>query len=109
GWGNSKTTVMRGEVTGVSAEASQLQGFAVEVFGLDKMHRLMRGTKSRTFQNQTDADVARKIAQEAGLQANIDATSTSHALLFQVNETDHQFLRKRARRIGFDFWVSDGK
>lgn len=109
GWGNSKTTVMRGEVTGVTAEASQLNGFEVEVFGLDKMHRLMRGTKSRTFQNQSDSDIARKIAQESGLQANIDATSTSHALLFQVNETDHQFLRKRARRIGFDFWVSDGK
>lgn len=109
GWGNSKTTVMRGEVTGVSAEASRLGGFEVEVFGLDKMHRLMRGTKSRTFQNQSDADVARKIAQEAGLQADIDATGSPHTLLFQVNETDHQFLRKRARRIGFDFWVSDGK
>ena len=30
GWGNSKTTVMRGEVTGVSAEASRLGGFEVE-------------------------------------------------------------------------------
>ncbi len=109
GWGNSKTTVMRGEVTGVQAEASRLGGFEVEVFGLDKMHRTMRGTKSRTFQNQSDADVARKIAQEAGLTPDIDATGGPHTLLFQVNETDHQFLRKRARRIGFDFWVSDGK
>lgn len=109
GWGNAKTTVMRGEVTGVQAEASRLAGFEVEVFGLDKMHRTMRGTKSRTFQNQSDADVARKIAQEAGLTPDIDATGGPHTLLFQVNETDHQFLRKRARRIGFDFWVSDSK
>lgn len=109
GWGNSKTTVLRGEVTGVSAEASRLGGFEVEVFGLDKMHRTMRGTKSRTFQNQSDADVARKIAGDAGLGADIDSTGGPHTLLFQVNETDHQFLRKRARRIGFDFWVSDGK
>ena len=109
GWGNSKTTVLRGEVTGVSAEASRLGGFEVEVFGLDKMHRTMRGTKSRTFQNQSDADVARKIAGDAGLGADIDSTGGPHKLLFQVNETDHQFLRKRARRIGFDFWVSDGK
>ncbi len=109
GWGNAKTTVMRGEVTGVQAEASRLAGFEVEVFGLDKMHRTMRGTKSRTFQNQSDADVARKIAQDAGLTPDIDSTGGPHTLLFQVNETDHQFLRKRARRIGFDFWVSDGK
>jgi len=109
GWGDAKTTVIRGEVTGVSAEASRLGGFEVEVFGLDKMHRTMRGTKSRTFQNQSDADVARKIAGEAGLGADIDATGSPHTLLFQANETDHQFLRKRARRIGFDFWVSDGK
>ncbi|MCK9485695.1 MAG: VgrG-related protein [Dehalococcoidia bacterium] len=109
GWGNAKTTVMRGEVTGIQAEASRHTGFEVEVFGLDKMHRTMRGTKSRTFQNQSDADVARKIAQEAGLSPDIDSTGGPHTLLFQVNETDHQFLRKRARRIGFDFWVSDGK
>ena len=109
GWGNAKTTVMKGEVTGVSAEASRLGGFEVEVFGLDKMHRTMRGTKSRTFQNQSDADVARKIAGEAGLTADVDATGSPHTFLFQVNETDHQFLRKRARRLGFDFWVSDGK
>ncbi|MGE3960555.1 MAG: VgrG-related protein [Dehalococcoidia bacterium] len=109
GWGSSTTTVMRGEVTGVSAEASRLGGFEVEVFGLDKMHRTMRGTKSRTFQNQSDADIARKIAGEAGLTPDIDATGGPHPLLFQVGETDHQFLRKRARRIGFDFWVSDGK
>lgn len=109
GWVDSKTTVFRGEVTGVSVEASPLGGFEVEVFGLDKMHRTMRGTKSRTFQNQSDADVARRIAQEAGLTPDIDATGGPHTLLFQVNETDHQFLRKRARRIGFDFWVSEGK
>ncbi len=109
GWGNERTTVMRGEVTGVQAEASRLSGFEVEVFGLDKMHRTMRGTKSRTFQNQSDADVARRIAQEAGLTPDIDATGSPHTLLFQVNESDHQFLRKRARRIGYDFWVSDGK
>ncbi|MEX1023259.1 MAG: VgrG-related protein [Dehalococcoidia bacterium] len=109
GWGNAKTTVLRGEVTGVSAEANSHGGFEVEVFGLDKMHRTMRGTKSRTFQNQSDSDVARKIAQDAGLTPDIDATGGPHTLLFQVNETDHQYLRKRARRIGFAFWVSDGK
>ena len=109
GWGDSKTTVMRGEVTGVSAEASARGGFEVEVFGLDKLHRTMRGTTSRTFQNQSDADVARKIASDHGLTPDIDATGGPHTLLFQVNETDHQFLRKRARRIGFNFWVSDGK
>ena len=96
-------------MTGVSAEASRIGGFEVEVFGLDKMHRTMRGTKSRTFQNQSDADVARKIADDAGLSADVDSTGSPHTLLFQANETDHQFLRKRARRIGFDFWVSDGK
>ncbi|PKN80640.1 MAG: rhs element Vgr protein [Chloroflexi bacterium HGW-Chloroflexi-9] len=109
GWGTSLTTVMRGEVTGLSVEASEFAGYQLEVFGLDKMHRTMRGTKSRTFQNQSDSDVATKIAQEAGLTADVESTGGPHPFLFQVNETDHQFLRKRARRIGFDFWVSDGK
>ncbi|GMU40217.1 MAG: type IV secretion protein Rhs [Chloroflexota bacterium] len=109
GWGTSLTTVMRGEITGVNVEASDFAGYQLEVFGLDKMHRTMRGTKTRTFQNQSDSDVATKIAQEAGLQADVESTGGPHPFLFQVNETDHQFLRKRARRIGFDFWVSDGK
>ena len=109
GWDNPLTTLMRGEVTGVTLEARDSRSVELVVTGLDKMHRAMRGSKAQTFQNQSDADIAKQIAGDAGLTPDVDATGDPYDYLFQVNESDHQFLRNRARRLGFDFWVSDGK
>jgi phage protein D/phage baseplate assembly protein gpV len=109
GWGNSLTTVMHGEVTGVSLDAKENGDCEFTVVGLDKMHRAMRGSKSETFQNMTDADIAKKIASAAGLTPDVDDTGSPHPYLFQINESDHQWLRNRARRIGFNYWVSDQK
>lgn len=109
GWDSPLTTLMRGEVTGVTLDARESGEVELVVTGLDKMHRAMRGTKAQTYQNQGDADVAKKIASDAGLTPDVDATGDPYDYLFQINESDHQFLRNRARRLGFDFWVSDGK
>lgn len=109
GWENPLTTIMKGEVTGVTVEARDSGSVELVVTGFDKMHRALRGSKAQTYQNQSDADVAKKIAGEAGLTPDVDATGDPHDYLFQINESDHQFLRNRARRLGFTFWVGDGK
>lgn len=109
GWDDPLTTLMRGEVTGVTVEARDSGSVELVVTGLDKMHRALRGTRAETYQNQSDADIAKKIAGAAGLTPDVDATGEPYDYLFQINESDYQFLRNRARRLGFDFWVSDGK
>ncbi|MGZ8414208.1 MAG: VgrG-related protein [Gemmatirosa sp.] len=67
----------------------------------DRLHRLSRGRRVRSFVNVTDGDLVRKIAQELGLRANVGPTSQVHDYVFQNNESNGEFLRRRAAALGF--------
>jgi hypothetical protein len=100
--------IITGEVTAIEG---LVQGITMRtlVRGYTAAHRLQRARRSRSFLNVTDADVARRVAAQAGLRVGtVVATSTTHAYLAQVNQTDWEFLSARAREIGFEMGVSDG-
>lgn len=100
--------IIVGEVTAIEG---LVQGITMRtlVRGYTGAHRLQRARRSRSFLNVTDADVARQVAAQAGLRVGtIVATSTTHAYLAQVNQTDWEFLSARAGEIGFELGVSDG-
>ncbi|MEV4591043.1 VgrG-related protein [Streptomyces chartreusis] len=97
-----------------SAEITSLEGdyrglaLHTVIRGYDTSHRLQRARRSRTFVNMTDSDVARQLAQAAGLRiSRIESTRTSHAHLAQTNQTDWDFLTWRANENGFEFGVSE--
>jgi phage protein D len=86
-------------------------GSAVTVVGaFDGSYALCSGLKTATYCNVTDADLARQLAQAAGLTAGeIESTSVVHEHLSQVNETDWDLLLRRAREIDFDCRVVGDK
>jgi phage protein D len=96
-----------GEITAISVEPGIAGRHELVLTGLDLTHRLARGPKTRTFQRVTDADMANRIAGEYGLEPDVDATGEVHEHVLQAAETDYAFLRRRAGRIGFDFWISE--
>jgi phage protein D len=75
----------------------------------DRLHRLSRGRKVRSFQNVTDSDVAERLAREAGLQADVAATKQVHDYLFQNNQTNYEFLRDRANALGYLIYAEGKK
>ncbi len=75
----------------------------------DRLHRLTRGRFVRSFQNVTDSDVARRIAGEAGLQADVLSTREVHEYLFQSNQTNLEFLHQRATAVGYLLYVQGKK
>ena len=77
------------------------------VFAEDRLQDLRMKRRSRIFEQQSDADVARQLAGEHGLQATIDLPGPTHALLAQVNQSDLAFLRQRALAAGGDLWLAD--
>ncbi|GIE89671.1 VgrG-related protein [Actinoplanes regularis] len=98
--------VTSGEITAVTVTPGATGRHELVLTGFDLTHRLAREARSRTFQRVTDADVATRIAGEYGLDADVDATSAVHDYVLQAGETDYAFLRRRAGRIGFDFWIT---
>ena len=99
--------LMTGEVTGLEGEYGRW-GARLAVRGFDKSHRLQRGRKSKTWQNTTDSDVARSIAQAQGIQVGaVDESGTVLDHVYQHNVSDWEFLLVRAGRIGYEVGVFD--
>ncbi len=102
-------TLITGEVTSLEAEFDGIGSRAL-VRGYDKSHRLHRGRRTETYRDVSDSDLAKKVARRAGIETGrIDATPTTHPHVSQANLTDWEFLRARAREIGYEVAVRDGR
>ena len=99
--------VMTGEITGLELE-SHAGVELLTVRGHDRGHRLLRGRKTRSFTQVKVSDIARKVAQDAGLSCRAEDTQVTLEYVLQHNQTDWEFLETRARRVGFEILV-DGK
>jgi phage protein D/phage baseplate assembly protein gpV len=108
GHGRPLTAVFRGEITAQELELDGAQLPLYVVRGYDRGHRLQRGRYSRTFLNMTDSDIARSVAEKAGLTCTSDPTSDVYSYVLQDNQTNWDFLRERAARIGYELYV-DGR
>jgi len=101
--------VLQGEIAGIDVHFTDKTQAPIIVRGYDVSHRLHRGRYNRSFQNMTDGDIVEKIAKEVGIKIkNIDKNGVPHDYIFQGNQTNMEFLRERASRIGFELFVQDG-
>jgi len=102
--------VLDGEITAIETEFNEKSQAPIIIRGYDISHRLHRGRYNRSFQDVTDSDVVSKIIGEVGINpGTVTATTTTHEYLFQENQTNMEFLRERAARVGFELYVQNGK
>lgn len=107
---NDAKTIFKGEVIGIEPTFEAHTGSRVTLRALNQLHRLSRGKKSRTFQNVKDSDIVNKLASENGMSSQVDSpASTVFEHVYQHNQTDLEFLRLRAARIGCEVLVDDKK
>ncbi|MEH2247653.1 VgrG-related protein [Nostoc sp.] len=100
--------LIEGEITGIEVKFSHTSEAHIIVHGYDVSHRLHRGRYNRSFLNCTDTDIVRRVAQEAKIKiGQLDASGASHEYVFQENQTNMEFLRERAAKIGFELFVQD--
>jgi phage protein D/phage baseplate assembly protein gpV len=101
--------LFKGEITGLEGDYG-VGGQRVVLRAYDLSHRLHRGRRTEAYKNKKDSDIARQLAADAGLQvATVDDSRTVHEHVSQINLTDWEFLKARAREIGFEVGVNDGK
>ena len=105
----SPEPLITAEVTALEAEFDATGTFTV-VRGYDPAHRLFRGRRTETYTQVTASDVAKKVAQRAGLAlGTVDVTSTVFDHVSQGGVSDWEFLDGLAREIGHEVAVKDGK
>lgn len=96
--------VFDGEIVEVEASLHS-HGQRLVVRGFDRLHKLARGTYTRTFQNVTDMDVVKKIASEVRLKPKVGKANFVHDYVLQANQTNLDFLRERAIALGYLLFV----
>jgi phage protein D/phage baseplate assembly protein gpV len=102
--------LIEGEITGIEVKFAKTSEAHLVVRGYDASHRLHRGRFNRSFLNSTDSDIVRRIASEARIEiGQVDTSGSPHEYVFQENQTNMEFLRERAARIGFELFVQDDK
>lgn len=105
GYSSDEKSLCVAKVTAIEFDLDDQMPTAV-IRGYDLSFALHRDVKSRSFLEQTDSDIAKKIAGEApGLTSKIDATTEVIPYVLQHAQTNYEFLRDRARRIGYEFRV----
>ena len=106
---NETYQLIKGEITALEPEFMAGGVAKLVIRGYDKMHRLFRETKSKSFLNIKDSDIASQIAGNVGLSPQVESTSTVYDHIYQDNQTDLAFLMQRAWRIGFECFAEEGK
>ena len=104
--GDEEDEVFAGEVVGVEPTYKANGDNVLNVRAFNRLHRLTRGAKSTTYTQCTDADIVSKLAGRSQLTPVCgDKADITHAHVYQNNQTDLEFLRSRAARLGFEVWV----
>jgi uncharacterized protein involved in type VI secretion and phage assembly len=102
---DSGKLIFKGEITALEADFSDDGRALLIVHAYDKSHRLHRGKKSRTFLKQSDGQIVKQIAQEAGLKAGTIEDGIQHEFMLQSNQTNMEWLLMRAERLDYQFYV----
>jgi phage protein D len=109
GYRDHLVPIISGEITGaeLSVDVEEMPIFTVR--GYDRWHRLMRGKKTNSYTKMKDSDIASQIASDLGLAADTEDSGQTLDYVLQRNQTDADFLRGRAQRIGYEVFVQDTK
>lgn len=76
-----------------------------EVQAEDRLWDLRQTRRIKSWERQDLAGIARQIASEHGLSADVQASGPSWALRQQWNETDLAFLRTCCAAVGAELWL----
>lgn len=101
--------IFTGEIVGLEPLYKGMAPTTIAVRGYNKMHRMLRGRKSMTFSDKTDKQIITEVAKKHGLTVEWEGPEVSHKLVYQHNQTDLEFCRTRAARVGCNIWCIDTK
>jgi phage protein D len=99
--------VFDGPLSAIEAVFREGREPEVLAFAEDRLMDLRMTRRMKTYENMSDADIAREIAGQHGLSAQVDADGPTYDRVQQWNQSDLAFLRERARLIRAEVWLQD--
>ena len=105
GAGDGAGKVFEGRVTGMEGRFSGGRPPELLVMAEDRLQDLRMTRRTRSWEDSSDADVIRNVAQAHGLSADVDLSGPTHRVIAQVNQSDLALARERARAAGAELWI----
>lgn len=102
-------TLFEGKITAIEARFPALTPPTLVVRVDDPLQDLRMTRRTRHFERVSDADVLSQIANDHGLQTDVNLSGPTWPLLVQANESDLAFLRRRMRVADADLVIANGK
>jgi uncharacterized protein len=108
----SDKSIYKGEVVGIEPQFKGGGKTTVLFRGMNKLHQLIRKRKSVTFTEKKEKDILSQVLGDSGLSIDWKhekADGITYKHVYQHNQSDLEFLRTRAGRIGAHVWCVDSK
>ncbi|HET6229345.1 MAG TPA: hypothetical protein VFE05_04645 [Longimicrobiaceae bacterium] len=104
-------TMLTGEITSLQPKFPAEGPPTLSVSGLSILHRLRGEAHSVVYENKTDSEIACAIAKLLGVRVETPAAESEavYPYVVQNNQHDIVFLLQRARKIGYELTVQEGK
>ncbi|MDR7081025.1 phage protein D [Arthrobacter ginsengisoli] len=102
----AQRVAFEGVVSALEAVFSDGQPPYVVLSAEDALMRMRMTRRMRTYRDVTDAQIATSLAEEHGLQVDVDLDGPRYDVVQQFNQSDLAFLRDRARRLQAELWCT---
>lgn len=107
GYNDELVSIFIGDITALEPEYSYNDVPQMVVRGYDQRYRLMRGVKTRSFSQVTDAEIVSSIGSDLGLNIAVEDPAIRYEYVLQNNQSDFDFLKERADLIGYELVIED--
>ncbi len=98
-------TIFDGYISAIEISFDEGEDPEVCICAEDRLMDLRMTRRMRSYEDKSDADIARDIAGEHGLSPEIDVDGPTYDRIQQWNMSDLAFLRERARLLQAEVWV----
>jgi hypothetical protein len=107
GYGNNLQTMIIGKIETLNSSLFSNASPTLSVTGYDLSYKVLKkASGEQSFDNVKDSDIVQKIAGVMQLTAKTDPTSEKHEKVVKKSNTSFfNFLKERAERIGYEFYV----
>jgi phage protein D len=100
-------TVFVGAISAIEASFPPDREPQALVLAEDRLMDLRMTRRMKTYEQMSDADIARAIADDHGIAVEADAQGPTYDRVQQWNQSDLAFLRERALLIRAEVWIAD--
>ena len=107
GDGDAIGTVFKGHITALEGRYPQQSPPELLLLAEDRLQDLRMVRRTRSYDNKDLNTLFTQLANEHGLQLDMDFQGPSYELLTQVNQSDLAFMRDCLRRVDAELWIDD--